>query len=59
MSVQYRKLSSSQLDIWQDQKLYPKSPLYNIGGKLSIQGPIDVNVLRQAIGILIAPNFIQ
>jgi amino acid adenylation domain-containing protein len=42
-------LATNQLDIWHDQTAYPDSPIYNIGGNLSIYGPINYNILNQAI----------
>nr|VFK29257.1 MAG: HAD-superfamily phosphatase, subfamily IIIC/FkbH-like domain-containing protein/amino acid adenylation domain-containing protein [Candidatus Kentron sp. MB]VFK34225.1 MAG: HAD-superfamily phosphatase, subfamily IIIC/FkbH-like domain-containing protein/amino acid adenylation domain-containing protein [Candidatus Kentron sp. MB]VFK76359.1 MAG: HAD-superfamily phosphatase, subfamily IIIC/FkbH-like domain-containing protein/amino acid adenylation domain-containing protein [Candidatus Kentron len=49
-------LSSSQLDFWFDQILHPDIPLYNIGGYVRIEGPIDRALFEQAQDRVIAQN---
>ena len=49
-------LSSNQEVIWLEQKLYPGGPLYNIGGYLTINGPIHPGILNQAVHRVIANN---
>ena len=45
-------LASNQQDIWLDQSGFPKSPLYNIGGTLTIKGKVDYKCLSEAIQYL-------
>lgn len=49
-------LSSPQLDFWFDQILHPDVPLYNIGGYVRIDGPIDPTLFEQAIDRVIEEN---
>lgn len=42
------KLSLPQQDIYFEQLLYPHEPIYNIGAKIEITGPIHLEVLRKA-----------
>ena len=42
------KLTLPQQDIYFEQILYPNSPIYNIGSKVEIKGPIDFDVLKKA-----------
>lgn len=46
-------LASNQLDIWRDQQANSGSPLYNIGGSLSILGVIDYTLLNKAVNLLV------
>ena len=49
-------LSSTQREIWFDQLLHPDIPLYNIGGYLRINGPIDRILFEQALDQVIQEN---
>jgi len=49
-------LSSSQQDIWFDQLLHPDVPLYNIGGYLRIDGPINLALFEKALNQVILEN---
>ncbi|MCG7540830.1 non-ribosomal peptide synthetase [Pseudoalteromonas sp. OF7H-1] len=49
-------LTSAQLDIYLDQKRYPSSPNYNIGGVITIKEPICVASFQQAMAQLVAEN---
>lgn len=49
-------LLNAQKRIWFAQKKYEKSPLYNIGSTIKINGYIDTNILSQAIYALIRNN---
>ncbi|MGD1702427.1 condensation domain-containing protein [Dapis sp. BLCC M229] len=52
----YYSLSSPQLDIWLDQILHPDVPLYNIGGYVGIDGPIDPTLFEQGLNQVIEEN---
>jgi amino acid adenylation domain-containing protein len=49
-------LGSGQTGIWFDQMLRPDSPLYNMGGYLRIDGPVDTAAFEAALGVLVARN---
>ncbi|MCH7345787.1 amino acid adenylation domain-containing protein, partial [Pelomonas sp. CA6] len=49
-------LTGSQRDIWVEQIIYPTLPLYNIGGRLLISGPLDPLRLQRALRHLIAQH---
>jgi hypothetical protein len=49
-------LSSPQLDFWFDQLLHPDVPLYNIGGYLRIDGPIEPSLFEKALNQVIQEN---
>jgi amino acid adenylation domain-containing protein len=55
-TIKHYPLSSPQLDLWFDQVLHPNVPLYNIGGYVRIEGPIDQAVFEQALNQVIAEN---
>jgi amino acid adenylation domain-containing protein len=42
-------LSNPQRVIWYEQKLFPGLPLYNIGGYLKINGPLDVEKFSNVV----------
>ncbi|WP_413116667.1 amino acid adenylation domain-containing protein [Streptomyces sp. CY1] len=44
-----RPVSAAQLGMWVAQQLEPDSPLYNCGAYLEINGPIDPDVLHEAV----------
>ncbi len=46
-------LSSNQREIWLDQRLHSSLPLYNIGGYLEIDGPIDTVLFETALQVLV------
>ena len=46
-------LSSTQREIWFDQRLHPELPLYNIGGYLRIDGPLDPARFARALQRLV------
>lgn len=52
----FSQLASNQQDIWHDQHAHPKSPLYNIGGTLIIDGKVNYKFLNRAIRQLIEEN---
>nr|VFK24086.1 MAG: Condensation domain-containing protein [Candidatus Kentron sp. LPFa] len=54
--MKHYPLSSSQLDFWFDQILHPHMPLYNIGGYVRINGPIDPDLFQQALDRVIREN---
>ncbi|OAD22048.1 non-ribosomal peptide synthetase, partial [Candidatus Thiomargarita nelsonii] len=56
MMTTHYPLSSPQLDIWFDQILYPNVPLYNTGGYVRIEGPIDPAQFEKAINQVIGEN---
>ncbi|HDN26617.1 MAG TPA: amino acid adenylation domain-containing protein, partial [Thioploca sp.] len=49
-------LSSSQREVWFDQILHPDVPLYNIGGYLRIQGPVEPAIFEKALNQVIHEN---
>ncbi|WP_125783158.1 non-ribosomal peptide synthetase [Pseudoalteromonas rubra] len=49
-------LTSAQLDIYLDQKRYPSSPNYNIGGVIKITEAVCVPSFQQAMAQLVAEN---
>ncbi len=46
-------LTANQKAIWLEQKLYPDSPLYNIGGYSIIEGEINEEAFKNAATILV------
>jgi len=46
-------LTGPQRDIWIEQSIHPDVPLYNIGGYLSIDGPLDVQRFEQTVQMLV------
>lgn len=46
-------LSLPQQDIYYEQLLYPGEPIYNIGARIEIQGPLHVSILQEAYRCLI------
>ncbi|MFY7865913.1 non-ribosomal peptide synthetase [Roseateles sp.] len=46
-------LSLSQREVWLDQRAWPNSAHLNIGGAVSLNGPLDLARLRHALRILI------
>ncbi|RKZ38594.1 MAG: phenylalanine racemase, partial [Candidatus Parabeggiatoa sp. nov. 3] len=55
-TIKHYPLSSPQQDIWFDQILHPEVPLYNIGGYVRIDGPIDQARFEKALNQIIAEN---
>ncbi|MEN8220266.1 MAG: condensation domain-containing protein, partial [Pseudomonadota bacterium] len=55
-SIKHYPLSSPQREIWFDQILHPDVPLYNIGGYVRIEGPIDPTLFDRAINQVIQEN---
>ncbi|TMO70672.1 non-ribosomal peptide synthetase [Pseudoalteromonas aurantia] len=49
-------LTSAQLDIYLDQKRYPSSPIYNIGGRMKIRESVCVPSFHRAMEQLVAEN---
>ncbi|MCB0642803.1 MAG: hypothetical protein KDC44_14240, partial [Phaeodactylibacter sp.] len=47
------KLTLPQQDIYFEQLLYPEDPIYNIGAKIRIEGPLHIPVFQQAYRHLI------
>ncbi|SEM77768.1 amino acid adenylation domain-containing protein [Chitinophaga rupis] len=47
------RLSLPQQDVYYEQLLYPGEPIYNIGAKISIKGPLRYEALNQAYITLI------
>jgi amino acid adenylation domain-containing protein len=54
--IKHYPLSSPQRDIWFDQILHPDVPLYNIGGYVRIDGPIEPARFEKALNQIIAEN---
>ncbi|MDU0290661.1 amino acid adenylation domain-containing protein [Saccharothrix longispora] len=46
--------SSGQRRLWLVDQLLPGSPVYNIGWRVGIDGPLDVDALRAALDALVA-----
>ncbi|WP_202918692.1 non-ribosomal peptide synthetase [Saccharothrix deserti] len=46
--------SSGQRRLWLVDQLLPASPVYNIGRRVGIDGPLDVNALQVALNALVA-----
>jgi len=55
-TLKHYPLSSPQLDFWFDQILHPDVPLYNIGGYVRIEGPIDPAIFEKALNQVIQEN---
>ncbi len=55
-TIKHYPLSSPQLDFWFDQILHPDVPLYNIGGYVRIEGPIDPSLFEKALNQVIQEN---
>ncbi|WP_367084772.1 amino acid adenylation domain-containing protein [Pseudomonas sp. HOU2] len=53
-SFQTYPLTAAQLDIWLDQLSRGDSPLYNIGGYLDLNGPLDPARMQAALELLVA-----
>ena len=49
-------LSSNQWPIWFEQILHPDEPLFNIGGYMRINGPLEPVILEAALKQVIAEN---
>ena len=49
-------LSHPQKRIWYIEKLYPNTPLYNIGGPSRVKGVVNFKLLEEAINIFIQRN---
>jgi hypothetical protein len=55
-TIKHYPLSSPQRDIWLDQILHPDVPLYNIGGYVRIDGPIEPSLFEKALNQVIQEN---
>ncbi len=55
-TLKHYPLSSSQREIWFDQILHSNIPLYNFGGYLRIDGPIDPALFEKALNQVIEEN---
>lgn len=49
-------LTATQHAIWLAQHIYPEHTMYNVGGYALIRGRVSYEVVRQAIGILVATS---
>jgi len=49
-------LTSAQRGIWLDQLLHAQIPLYNIGGYVEFDGPLDPALFAQAVARLVAKH---
>nr|UXB94859.1 non ribosomal peptide synthetase [Pseudomonas syringae] len=49
-------LTAAQRDVWLDQISRGDSPLYNIGGYMDVDGPLDAATLQRALELLIATH---
>ncbi len=49
-------LTHPQKRIWYIEKIYPGTPLYNIGGPIRIKGIVDFELLEKTINIFIKKN---
>ncbi len=45
-----------QRDVWLDQISRGDSPLYNIGGYMDVDGPLDATTLQRALDLLVATH---
>ncbi|MFJ7338585.1 amino acid adenylation domain-containing protein, partial [Streptomyces sp. NPDC101116] len=45
----HRELTAGQLAVWYAQQLDPGNPVYNVGEYVEIRGPLDVDLLTQAL----------
>jgi hypothetical protein len=54
--IKHYPLSSVQREIWFDQILHPDVPLYNIGGYVRIEGPIEPARFEKALNQVIQEN---
>ena len=52
----YYSLTHPQKRIWYIEKLYPDTPIYNIGGPIRIKGPVNFKLLEKSINILVKKN---
>ncbi|MFA0960192.1 amino acid adenylation domain-containing protein [Roseivirga sp. BDSF3-8] len=50
------KLTLPQQDVYFEQLLFPDEPIYNIGAKIAIEGPVNVDLLDQAYQVLISQH---
>ncbi|SFW61458.1 non-ribosomal peptide synthetase [Chitinophaga sancti] len=50
------KLTLPQQDIYYEQLMYPGLPIYNIGAKIEIRGPLQPDAMREAYECLIAQH---
>ncbi|MFG2379263.1 amino acid adenylation domain-containing protein, partial [Streptomyces sp. NPDC048504] len=46
---EHRELTAGQLAVWYAQQLDPGNPVYNVGEYVEIRGPLDVDLLTQAL----------
>ena len=49
-------LTKAQQRIWYTQQKFKDSPLFNIGGTVTIDGNININAMKSAIQLLISDN---
>jgi syringomycin synthetase protein SyrE len=49
-------LSTSQREVWLDQRAWPGSAHLNIGGGAYLRGPLDLALFREALTLLVAEN---
>ncbi|MCF5674046.1 thioester reductase, partial [Pseudomonas syringae] len=49
-------LTAAQRDVWLDQISRGDSPLYNIGGYMDVDGPLDAATLQRALDLLVATH---
>ncbi|WP_206047127.1 non-ribosomal peptide synthetase, partial [Noviherbaspirillum denitrificans] len=49
-------LSSSQREVWLDQRAWPGSAHLNIGGGAFLRGRLDLELFRQSLALLVAEN---
>ncbi|MGB7603948.1 MAG: amino acid adenylation domain-containing protein, partial [Lutisporaceae bacterium] len=49
-------LTSYQRDIWFEQELYAKKPIYNIGGYAEVKGYVHYETLQKALALFINEN---
>ncbi|WP_050759998.1 non-ribosomal peptide synthetase [Pseudoalteromonas tunicata] len=54
MNKLHYPLTSSQQPVWMEQVFKPESPLYNIGGRYELHGPINLKRLQYALDYVIA-----
>src|SRR5688572_3773521 len=53
LSMCMHPLTSPQREIWFEQAIHPQLPLYNIGGYIRIEGPVDAQRFEHAIHLLL------
>ncbi|MFV8347173.1 amino acid adenylation domain-containing protein [Flavobacterium sp. ZB4P13] len=51
--MNFMKLTLPQQDIYFEQLIFPDEPLYNVGAKTEIKGPVNIDIFKKAYSALI------